>query len=441
MGFRKSSVEGVEGLVFNSCKNSLIGGIRMEIKDLQKELEEHFKKLEALPSCQKEEKVRFKNFGIFISSEKVISENEVKKEVGNILTILKNNNFILYGAGMGGATFVCDICNFLKKYPLAVIDRKFKKEENFFDIPAFNLETFLKKFPEKRNNYVIIAIGKKEFQKEVLNNLVKQGFQKEKIIIPSHGFWAYFTLWINYYLNKSLNFYLRNKEKIFQAFKVFIDEISKELFLNLIKIYTTGEIVSLSRFCSSLQYLPEDIKLSKGGKRIIHGGAFTGDTIRIFVQKLGKIEKLVCFEPDMKNFAYLTKYLKKEKEKIADEIIAFPCGLWNKTTQLKFKSGGPGGTISSEGEHLVPVVAIDDVLPEFPATYITMDIEGAEIEALEGAKMLIKKHKPDLAICVYHKPEHLWEIPLYLKSLVPEYKFFLRNYTGGIVETILYATC
>ena len=66
----------------------------MEIKDLQKELEEHFKKLEALPSCQKEEKVRFKNFGIFISSEKVISENEVKKEVGNILTILKNKLMI-----------------------------------------------------------------------------------------------------------------------------------------------------------------------------------------------------------------------------------------------------------------------------------------------------------------------------------------------------------
>ena len=63
--------------------------------------------------------------------------------------MVKNNNFILYGAGMGGATFVCDICNFLKKYPLAVIDRKFKKEENFFDIPAFNLETFLKKSTKK----------------------------------------------------------------------------------------------------------------------------------------------------------------------------------------------------------------------------------------------------------------------------------------------------
>lgn len=69
-----------------------------------------------------------------------------------------------------------------------------------------------------------------------------------------------------------------------------------------------------------------------------------------------------------------------------------------------------------------------------------MDIEGAELEALYGAKTLIKTWNPDLAIAVYHKPEHLWEIALYLSTLVPKYKFYLRNYTGGVAETILYAT-
>jgi len=69
-----------------------------------------------------------------------------------------------------------------------------------------------------------------------------------------------------------------------------------------------------------------------------------------------------------------------------------------------------------------------------------MDIEGAEPEALVGAKNMICKYLPDLAICVYHSPNHLWEVPLYLNDLNIGYKFYLRNYTGFSIETVLYAT-
>jgi hypothetical protein len=69
-----------------------------------------------------------------------------------------------------------------------------------------------------------------------------------------------------------------------------------------------------------------------------------------------------------------------------------------------------------------------------------MDIEGAELEALRGAKDTIMQYKPDLAICVYHTPNHIWEIPLFLDSLKCGYNFFFRNHTGFVVETILYAT-
>ena len=64
----------------------------------------------------------------------------------------------------------------------------------------------------------------------------------------------------------------------------------------------------------------------------------------------------------------------------------------------------------------------------------------AELEALKGAEMLIKVNKPDLAICVYHAPNHIWDIPLYLESLRSGYKYYLRNYTSLISETVLYAT-
>ena len=68
-----------------------------------------------------------------------------------------------------------------------------------------------------------------------------------------------------------------------------------------------------------------------------------------------------------------------------------------------------------------------------------MDIEGAEIEAIKGARNTISKHKPDLAISVYHKIEHLWEIPLLIKSLKSNYKFYLRSHEHFNQETVLYA--
>ena len=68
-----------------------------------------------------------------------------------------------------------------------------------------------------------------------------------------------------------------------------------------------------------------------------------------------------------------------------------------------------------------------------------MDIEGAELEALKGAEKTIRADRPDLGICVYHSPSHLWEIPLYLHGLGVGYRLYLRNYTSLTGETVLYA--
>jgi len=68
-----------------------------------------------------------------------------------------------------------------------------------------------------------------------------------------------------------------------------------------------------------------------------------------------------------------------------------------------------------------------------------MDIEGAELEALQGAARVIAEHKPQLAICLYHKKEHFIDIPLYLKKLNPDYRFRLGHYNADHTETVLYA--
>ena len=79
------------------------------------------------------------------------------------------------------------------------------------------------------------------------------------------------------------------------------------------------------------------------------------------------------------------------------------------------------------------------IIKDDKITFLKMDIEGSELKALHGARKIIQRDKPKLAICVYHKPEDIIEIPLYINSLVPEYKFYMRHYGYTPANTVLYA--
>ena len=82
---------------------------------------------------------------------------------------------------------------------------------------------------------------------------------------------------------------------------------------------------------------------------------------------------------------------------------------------------------------------MDDHLQGEAVSFIKMDIEGAERGALRGAEQLIRRYRPDLAICVYHSISDLFEIPLYIHSIVPEYRLYLRHHTPVFCETVCYA--
>ena len=84
-------------------------------------------------------------------------------------------------------------------------------------------------------------------------------------------------------------------------------------------------------------------------------------------------------------------------------------------------------------------VDIDSVVGDDNVTFIKMDVEGSELKALEGAKNTIIRKHPRLAICIYHKAMDVIEIPSYILSLVPEYKFYIRHYNSHMWETVLYA--
>ena len=161
-------------------------------------------------------------------------------------------------------------------------------------------------------------------------------------------------------------------------------------------------------------------------------GGFDGFTSEEFIRLHPNYGGVYIYEPDPINFARCeARFANNAKVKVV------PFGAGSKEETVRFDQAGSASAISSAGETLISVRPLDEMLPEAPA-FIKIDIEGAELAALEGAKKAIAEHTPTLAVCVYHKPSHFWEIPKTVLAMHSEYDVFVRHYTESIYETVMF---
>jgi len=184
------------------------------------------------------------------------------------------------------------------------------------------------------------------------------------------------------------------------------------------------------------EYIDDTIVKPQKNEIYLDGGCFNGMNSLEFIKWVdGSVKKIYAFEPNLENYIACKKRL--EKCNVDCEVIQ--AGLWSEKTILAFEVMGSGSNINATGTVKVPVVSIDEIVGDNKITFIKMDIEGSELEALKGAAKTIKKNKPRMAICLYHKPEDIIDIPLYIKELVPEYKLYIRHYYPYLFDTVLYA--
>ncbi len=183
-------------------------------------------------------------------------------------------------------------------------------------------------------------------------------------------------------------------------------------------------------------FIPEMNKANEN-EIFVDGGAYDGKTSLDFASWAeNKYKKVFLFEPDEERVGAV-----KDNIKPLRNAELFPLGLWSEKTELEFDiiEGGSSRIVSDLGKVKVKVDSIDNICGDEAVTFIKLDIEGAELQALKGAEKTIKQHKPKLAICLYHKNEDIFEIPLYIKQLVPEYKIYIRHHSGSRLDTVLYA--
>lgn len=219
--------------------------------------------------------------------------------------------------------------------------------------------------------------------------------------------------------------------------KFYSNEIEEQLRKNHYddnRIFNLGEVY---RQFNKKQYFDLEYLEYGNTERFVDCGVLDGETSLNFLEICGsQVKKIWMFEPDKKNIQKVKKNF--ECKEVDYEVIEK--GVWSSATTLRFNSLGNGcAGIDENGNDYIETIRMDDVLANCQPTFIKMDVEGAELEALKGAEQIIKSCRPKLAISVYHKLEDIDEIPKLLLSYHPDYRFYLRHYSLTNSETILYA--
>ncbi len=231
------------------------------------------------------------------------------------------------------------------------------------------------------------------------------------------------------------DFYLANKEKFDAVRALFADEKSKEVYNDLISYKLSGDISFLRHADTPKEEALTDI-LSGGYTAYADLGAYNGDTIRETLAFFPTVKKITAFEPSPKTYHKLMRYLDTVE---GVELTPFNLCAWDKAESVVLTDGsgrntaiGGGADMKTKSGAVVHTSECDSL--DNRANYqneklfIKYDVEGAEKEALLGSVNMIQNNETELLVSLYHKSEDLFSLPLMLRKMMPDHKFYLRKH-------------
>jgi FkbM family methyltransferase len=223
------------------------------------------------------------------------------------------------------------------------------------------------------------------------------------------------------------------------AASLWADEYSRREYLNQVRWRVLGDLGALNPPVTEESYFLDSLYDVSSEEVLLDCGAYDGDTIRQFVRRTRGFDRVLAVEADPSNYRRLTAWVETLEPGIARKIEPLNLAVSAFPGRLRFHANGSEGAhLSDDGCIVVDCARIDDLVGENEPTFIKMDIEGAEMDALHGASNTISR-RPLLSICVYHRQSDLWRIPLFIHSLAPDYRFFLRPHDVDGWQLVCYA--
>lgn len=350
--------------------------------------------------------------------------------------ISQEQPLVVYGAGGFGR----DVAQTLRgqgRSLIGFLDRRGAKEVDA--IPCRSPEEDLSDWVKMG---AIVLIGLHNYQVNPLavrSELYARGFRR--VLLPVEYYHRVEgPMGVRYWLGNQ-GIYRKHLAEFDKVFSLLADDKSKSILLSTLAYRALGDADAHPWAEPDQAYFPEDIPRWSEPLNWVDGGACDGDSLRAFPTDRYKCKNIYAFEPDPVNFEKLQSAIRIFESKMPEaKIESWAAGLGKQKGTLKFKTGlGLGSAAAVDGETTCSIVCLDEVLKDRPVNLIKLDIEGAEPEALLGAQQIIREQEPGLAICIYHKPEHLWEIPLVFAQRHPDYRFYLRCHGQSSFDLVLYA--
>lgn len=322
-------------------------------------------------------------------------EYELISEMSFLRSIVKYGNYeiIIYGAGVK--------CEYLMRWlhmeniqVKFILDGDIKKHnQKVGNCVVYHVDKIPDELKDKKYLVLVSTIYYETETKEILFNCFKNGmkeimypFEKQYNLAPYRYEWAYY--------------YTHHKDELLQMFRELGDDKSREIIFEYVKTLVTNCVYRGEQEKTCKKYLEEYIPLKD--ECFLNIGSYIGDTIFYFIEdRKEQFEKIYAVEGDSK----LYKRLSKNTSILPSDIL----------NRIEFNN-----------------IYIDENSAKYyedkKVTLINMDIEGMEKEVITGLSECIKKNRPVMAICAYHKPEDIVELPLTVHELVDDYKIIFRKY-------------
>lgn len=359
--------------------------------------------------------------------ESLLEEKNLYKPISDeiVENMKRHSSIIFWGSGITGQ----DALEYLASKevrPNYFVDKQERLHGKFIqDILIISIDELKEKIKED----IFVLITSNSYFSEISKELEKMGLSRNN--------YACANICPKPIRDGAKEHLSSNLKKYEQVYELLEDDLSRETYYSLLKYRLTLDNSILEKIFTPNQYFGHEF-FNEPIENFVDCGAFDGDTLDEFLKfNHFNYKNIYCFEPDFYNFAKLNEYIANKQ---LNHVKTYSIGTWNTEETLKFNTAGPaGGSISLDGEILIEVNKLDNVLADKPVDFIKMDIEGAELNALYGAEKIIKNNRPILAICVYHKLEDFYDIPLYIHNLDLNYAFYFRHHSMSNGETVCYA--
>ena len=355
----------------------------------------------------------------------------------------RDESIVLFGAGGLGRRALAG-CRAYGVEPLAFVDNSPERQGTTIDgMRVLAPEVAANEFG-KRAVFVVTIWGANSPHRFAHSRDQLRALGCEVVVPFPPLFWKFPRATLPHYLQDLPHRVLEHATDVWRGFNLWEDDASRAEYVAQVRLRLTGDFDGLSHPVEHWQYFPDDLYEWRADEWIVDGGAYDGDTIRSLTALHGnRFGQLLALEPDPANFAKLEAAVAGLSPETQAKIQCRMMALASQQGTLHLDSTGTASTITSAnagaGTVAVPADRLDAILGDAVPTFLKLDIEGAEPDALLGARNTIHAHAPVLAICVYHRQDHLWSIPLMLQAWRDDYAYFLRPHNEGGWDLVCYA--